>query len=239
MGHNQIFEWKSTDVLGSLTALTQLNLAGNPLCDLDNYFDIIRQLCPKVKIFDGRKIVDDLRRRKKRKRNDRNDKYQPDKKRQKTEDSKFDKNVKTDKKKDNVRSSSPEKKKVAPKPTVLRGRVSSGKYVNFDDDSDDEVDAFMDESDGNNETEVKTKSSENFDKQDKSLETESGDSKKTKEKTQKELALEAEKILQEKKTKSSGVLSVVEVKKKKSDKKKFSISDLTNAEELGSGTSQW
>ena len=136
VGHNQIFEWKYVEVLGTLECLIQLNLAGNPICDRDNYLTTIRELCPRVKILDGRKIVDDLRRRKKWKRvpageeatvrpNKRSERpsgdqesEEPSRKRSKVEIEK--------------------KEKLLPAPMVLRGRVSTGKRLQLDSDSEDE-----------------------------------------------------------------------------------------------------
>ncbi|OZJ03454.1 hypothetical protein BZG36_02734 [Bifiguratus adelaidae] len=68
LGNNLIQGWKDVAALGSLLHLINLNLKGNPICQLEGYRDKILALIPSLRILDGERFdVKFLERKEKRK----------------------------------------------------------------------------------------------------------------------------------------------------------------------------
>jgi len=229
LGHNQIFEWKNVESIGSLRALTNLNLAGNPISDRDQFVETIRELGKKIKILNGIKIVDDLRKRK-RKNRPKGLEKEPNAKKQKKNDDKE------------------EKKKIRKDvaPTIIRGRVSSGKRMVLDD-SDDESEPIQEKT-KKPEKQTKEIKKINQDKDIKPISEEKEekyqDNKEEKKNIEKEEKKEKEiDPLEEIKKKSSGIRSISNIKtnKKNTSNKVEEVSDLFSEEpSIGLGNqSQW
>ena len=220
LGHNVIADYSSFPVLSTMKALRHLSLIGNPVNTKDDYSEKIREFVPTLYVLDARRI-DNRKKAKyhpKRKKNPDDSNDQPPKKKKKTEEN--------------------EEKPVSG-PLTIRGRVSTAKKINFDDNGKGSA---SNEADSNaSEKKEKKKKEENKkekkeQKSPKKKEKEEGNEEKEGKK-EKEQDKEVEKRKEQKLKSISGVKAVEVIKKgKKSD---FSFDALLEKESIGTGKSQW